>query len=150
MFTWLLTVLVVRFLQSTACLCKPETLHYLHVWPAFANVRWSVFGALKCAFLPCKRTVLHIPGILPLTTNVHLSHLIDLLCYRVPIFVQISRNKTWAKTKAGCFGLFRVVVCGWVRVAAIVWVIGLSKRRPVLTCMIPTWYTHEIKKIFVL
>lgn len=56
---------------------KPETLHYLHVWPAFSTIQLSVSWALKCAFLPCKRMVLHIPGILPLKTNVHLSYLID-------------------------------------------------------------------------
>lgn len=41
-------------------MCKAETLHYLHVCLLRAA---AVLQALKCAFLPRERTVLHIPGI---------------------------------------------------------------------------------------
>lgn len=107
----MLTMLVVRFLQSLF-MYKPETLHYLHVWPAFSTIQLSVSWALKCAFLPCKRMVLHIPGILPLKTNVHLSYLID-YCIAEYQFLYKFLEINLGKKSGLLWSLQCCRVCGW-------------------------------------
>lgn len=91
---------------------KPETLHYLHVWPAFSAIQLSVSWALKCAFLPCKRMVLHIPGILPLKTNVHLSYLID-YCITEYKFLYKFLEINLGKNSGLLWSLQCYRVCGW-------------------------------------
>lgn len=91
---------------------KPKTLHYLHVWPAFWTVQLSVSWALKCAFLPCKRMVLHIPGILPLKTNVHLSYLID-YCITEYQFLYKFLEINLGKNSGLLWSLQCRRVCGW-------------------------------------
>lgn len=107
----MLTMLVVRFLQSLF-MYKPETLHYLHVWPAFSTIQLSVSWALKCAFLPCKRMVLHIPGILPLKTNVHLSYLID-YCIAEYQFLYKFLEINLGKKSGLLWSLQCCRMCGW-------------------------------------
>lgn len=93
----MLTLLVVRFLEYNLFMYKPETLHYLHVWPAFSTIQFEcILSSEMCLSSMQEDGTSHSWN---LASKDKCSSVIfdRLLYYRVLIFVQISRNKLGQK-----------------------------------------------------